>query len=88
LQLTPVFIAATLLGFASHAPAGIGVFDAAILLGLGGDDKDPLIAALLMFRTFYHFLPFVIALALFGSVEAWRSWHARRCVGGVAISDR
>jgi uncharacterized membrane protein YbhN (UPF0104 family) len=78
LQLTPVFIAATLLGFASHAPAGIGVFDATILLGLGGDDKDPLIAALLMFRTLYHFGPFVIALALFGFVEAWRSWRMQR----------
>jgi glycosyltransferase 2 family protein len=74
LRLTTVFIAATLLGFASHTPAGIGVFDAAILLGLGGeDDKEPLIAALLMFRLLYHFLPFVIALGLFGAVEGWRS---------------
>jgi hypothetical protein len=73
-----VFIAATLLGFASHAPAGIGVFDATILIGLGGDDKEPLIAALLMFRLLYHFLPFVIALGLFGSVEGWRSLRARR----------
>src|SRR5258708_30410076 len=46
-RLTAVFIAATLLGFASHAPAGLGVFDAAILLGLGRDDKEPLIATLL-----------------------------------------
>ena len=73
-----VFIAATLLGFASHSPAGLGVFDATILIGLGGDDKEPLIAALLMFRVLYHFLPFVIALGLFGSVEAWRGWRARR----------
>jgi uncharacterized membrane protein YbhN (UPF0104 family) len=73
-----VFIAATLLGFASHAPAGLGVFDATILIGLGGEDKEPLIAALLMFRLLYHFLPFVLALALFGSVEAWRGWRARR----------
>jgi glycosyltransferase 2 family protein len=73
-----VFIAATLLGFASHAPAGLGVFDATILIGLGGDDKEPLIAALLLFRLLYHFLPFVIALGLFGSVEAWRGWRARR----------
>ena len=36
-RLTAVFIAATLLGFASHAPAGLGVFDAAILVGLGGE---------------------------------------------------
>jgi uncharacterized membrane protein YbhN (UPF0104 family) len=76
-RLTTVFIAATLLGFASHAPAGIGVFDAAILLGLGGDDKEPLIAALLMFRCLYHFLPFVLALGLFGAVEGWRSLRAR-----------
>jgi hypothetical protein len=77
-RLTAVFIAATLLGFASHAPAGLGVFDAAILLGLGGDDKEPLIAALLMFRFLYHLLPFAIALALFGSVEGWRSLHKKR----------
>jgi hypothetical protein len=72
--MTAVFIAATLLGFASHTPAGLGVFDAAILLGLGGDDKEPLLAALLMFRFLYHFLPLVLALALFGGVEAWRAW--------------
>jgi glycosyltransferase 2 family protein len=73
-----VFIAATLLGFASHTPAGIGVFDATILVGLGGEDKEPLIAALLMFRVLYHFLPFVMALGLFGGVEAWRSWRTKR----------
>jgi glycosyltransferase 2 family protein len=72
-RLTTVFIAATLLGFASHAPAGLGVFDATILLGLGGEDKEPLLAALLMFRLLYHVLPFVLALGLFGTVEAWRS---------------
>jgi uncharacterized membrane protein YbhN (UPF0104 family) len=77
-RLTAVFIAATLLGFASHAPAGLGVFDAAILLGLGGDDQEPLIAALLMFRFLYHFLPFVIALGLFGGVEAWRGLRSRK----------
>jgi uncharacterized membrane protein YbhN (UPF0104 family) len=77
-RLTAVFIAATLLGFASHTPAGLGVFDAAILLGLGGDDKEPLIAALLMFRFLYHFLPFVLALGLFGAVEAWRSLRIKR----------
>ena len=77
-RLTAVFIAATLLGFASHTPAGLGVFDAAILLGLGGDDQEPLIAALLMFRFLYHFLPFVLALGLFGGVEAWRSLRMKR----------
>ena len=77
-RLTAVFIAATLLGFASHTPAGIGVFDAAILIGLGGEDREPLIAALLMFRFLYHFLPLVMALGLFGGVEGWRSLRAKR----------
>ena len=75
--VTAVFIAATLLGFASHTPAGIGVFDATILIGLGSDNKEPLIAALLMFRLLYHVLPFVLALCLFGGVEGWRSLRAR-----------
>ena len=73
-----VFIVATLLGFASHAPAGLGVFDATILLGLGGDDKEPLLAALLMFRVLYHLLPFVLAVVLFGAVEGCRGLRARQ----------
>ena len=77
-RLTAVFIAATLLGFASHAPAGLGVFDAAILVGLGDENREPLIAALLMFRLLYHLLPFVIALGLFGGAEGWRSLRAKR----------
>ncbi|MDO9561562.1 MAG: YbhN family protein, partial [Bradyrhizobium sp.] len=77
-RVVAVFIAATLLGFASHTPAGIGVFDAAILIGLAGDEKEPVIAALLMFRFLYHFLPLVLALALFGGLEGWRSLRARR----------
>lgn len=76
-RVIAVFIAASLLGFASHTPAGIGVFDAAILIGLAGDEKEPVIAALLMFRFLYHFLPFVLALGLFGGLEGWRSWLAR-----------
>jgi len=72
-----VFIAATLLGFASHTPAGIGVFDATFLIGLGKDDKEPLVAALLMFRLMYHFLPFIFALCVFGAVEGWRSLRRR-----------
>ena len=73
-----VFIAATLLGFASHTPAGIGVFDATFLIGLGNDDKEPLVAALLMFRLMYHFLPFIFALCVFGIVEGWRSLRRRK----------
>jgi len=82
-RVIAVFIAATLLGFASHTPAGIGVFDAAILIGLAGEQKEPVLAALLMFRFLYHFLPFVLALGLFGALEGWRSLRARNGPGGL-----
>ena len=72
-RLMAVFIAATLLGFASHSPAGLGVFDATILIGLGSEDREQMLAVLLMFRFLYHLVPLSIALALFGGVEAWRS---------------
>ena len=58
---------------ASPQTVRIGVFDATFLIGLGKDDKEPLVAALLMFRLMYHFLPFIFALGVFGVVEAWRS---------------
>jgi uncharacterized membrane protein YbhN (UPF0104 family) len=73
-----VFIAATLLGFASHAPAGIGVFDATILVGLGGENTEQLLAVLLLFRLFYHLIPFVLSLTLFGAVEAYRNMTRRK----------
>lgn len=72
-RVVVVFIAATLLGFASHSPGGLGVFDATILLGLDGDNKEQLVAVVLLFRLFYHVLPFLLALALFGMREGWRS---------------
>jgi uncharacterized membrane protein YbhN (UPF0104 family) len=68
-----VFIAATLLGFASHAPAGLGVFDATILIGLGGEHKEQLLAVLLLFRLLYHLTPFVLALCVFILSEWWNT---------------
>lgn len=88
-RLTAVFIAATLLGFASHVPAGLGVFDATILIGLGGEHREQLLAALLMFRFLYHLVPLSIALLLFGGVELWRNFHAKPLpAGGAESSDR
>jgi hypothetical protein len=81
LRLMAVFIAATLLGFASHAPAGLGVFDATILIGLGSQDREQLLAALLMFRFLYHFVPLSVALVLFGAIEALRSLRAKASRG-------
>ncbi len=65
-----IFVAATLLGFASHAPGGLGVFDAAMMVALWQFDKEDLLAGLLLFRLLYYIIPFVISLAILGIREA------------------
>ncbi len=57
-----IFVAATLLGFASHAPGGLGVFDAAMMVALWQFDKEDLLAGLLLFRLLYYIIPFVLSL--------------------------
>ncbi|MBV8745397.1 MAG: UPF0104 family protein [Xanthobacteraceae bacterium] len=70
------FVLATLLGFASHAPGGVGVFDAAMLVGLHQYAKEELLAALLLFRLLYYIVPFAIALVFLGCRELWTSARA------------
>jgi uncharacterized membrane protein YbhN (UPF0104 family) len=69
--LLVVFVSATLLGFASHAPGGLGVFDAAMLVALWQFDKEDLVAGLLLFRVLYYLVPFVFALSILGVREIW-----------------
>jgi uncharacterized membrane protein YbhN (UPF0104 family) len=73
-----IFVAATLLGFASHAPGGLGVFDAAMMVALWQFDKEDLLAGLLLFRLLYYIIPFVLALGVLGIREALLSRAARR----------
>ena len=69
--LMVVFVSATLLGFASHAPGGLGVFDAAMLVALWQFNKEDLLAGLLLFRLLYYICPFVVAVAILGMRELW-----------------
>ena len=59
-----IFVSATLLGFASHSPGGLGVFDAAMLVGLWQMDREDLLAGMLLFRMLYYVAPFVISVIL------------------------
>jgi uncharacterized membrane protein YbhN (UPF0104 family) len=79
-----IFVAATLLGFASHAPGGLGVFDAAMMIALWQFDKEDLLAGLLLFRLLYYIVPFVISLAILGTREIWLGRVARRLARPVA----
>src|SRR6201994_3454382 len=59
-----IFVSATLLGFASHSPGGLGVFDAAMLVGLWQMEKEELLGGMLLFRVLYYLSPFVISVIL------------------------
>jgi glycosyltransferase 2 family protein len=68
-SLAVIFVSATLLGFASHAPGGIGVFDAAMLVALWQFEKEELLAGLLVFRLLYYIVPFALSLVILGVRE-------------------
>ena len=81
-SLAVVFILATLLGFASHAPGSLGVFDAAMLVALPEFSKEQLLATLLVFRVLYFVIPFATAISIMGTRELWLNvvvpWQQRR----------
>lgn len=76
-----VFVSATLLGFASHSPGGLGVFDAGMLVALWQYDREELLAGLLIFRLLYYITPFALSLAILGVRELIISMSRRRDVG-------
>jgi uncharacterized membrane protein YbhN (UPF0104 family) len=73
-----IFVTATLLGFASHAPGGLGVFDAAMLIALYQFNKEDLLAGLLLFRLLYYIIPFVLSLIILGVRETVLGGAGRR----------
>ena len=82
ISLAVVFILATLLGFASHAPGSIGVFDAAMLVALPQFGREQLLATLVVFRILYFLIPFGFAISIMGTRELWLNvvlpWQERR----------
>jgi uncharacterized membrane protein YbhN (UPF0104 family) len=59
-----IFVTGTLLGTVSHVPSGLGVIEAALLLGLPQFGKEELLAALLTFRVIYFVIPFLLATSV------------------------
>ena len=83
-----VYVFGSLLGIASNAPGGIGVFEATMLKTVPTHSQAELFAALLLFRLFYYLLPFVTALALLGAHESIRRWKSLRdAMGGNTDGD-
>ena len=72
------YVLGCILGIASHAPGGIGVFEATMLKFVPAPSTASLFASLLLFRIIYYLAPFVFALALLGANEGLRRWTALR----------
>lgn len=86
-----IFVSATLLGFASHSPGGLGVFDAAMLYGImhfdTQFDKEELLAGMLLFRLLYYIVPFVISVILLTCREIIVGARARRAAASIRKLD-
>jgi uncharacterized membrane protein YbhN (UPF0104 family) len=74
LQVLACYLIALTLGLWSQVPAGLGVFEATILVLIRAqqDEIAPVIAALLAFRAIYYLLPFALGCALLAVVELAR----------------
>lgn len=96
-----IFFGAVGLGIVSHSPGGLGVFEAAIIAGLGAAGRSDVLAALLLYRVIYTILPFVVAAAGLGAIMGiarrhdltggarmvWRAFHplAPPVAAGIAL---
>jgi len=83
-----VFVSATLLGFLSHAPGSLGIFDATTLIALPHFQTEDLLASLLIFRILYFVAPFAVAVLMLGTRELWLARRARTLSRGGDTTPR
>ncbi len=73
-----IYVFACILGVASNAPGGIGVFEATMLKAVPVASEDALLASLVLFRVIYYLVPFLFALAFLGAHEGFHRWNSLR----------
>ncbi|MBX9933393.1 MAG: lysylphosphatidylglycerol synthase domain-containing protein [Methylobacterium sp.] len=73
-----IYVLAAMLGIASNAPGGLGVFEATILIALSSLPRDQVLGALLLFRVCYYLVPFGLALVMLGAYEILRRLRRAR----------
>ncbi|MCI0466842.1 MAG: lysylphosphatidylglycerol synthase domain-containing protein [Beijerinckiaceae bacterium] len=78
LSFAATYVFACILGVASNAPGGIGVFEAAMLNVVPVASGEALLASLVLFRVIYYLVPFLFALAFIGAHEGFRHWTSLR----------
>ncbi|MBC7504158.1 MAG: UPF0104 family protein [Sandarakinorhabdus sp.] len=72
-----IYAVAMVVGALSHSPGGLGVFEGVILLLMPLAPKAGVLAALVMFRLIYTYIPFLLGLVVIAVLE-WRALRARR----------
>lgn len=73
-----IFIAAVWLGILSHAPGGLGAFEATIIAGFGAAGRSDVLASLLLYRLIYTVLPFAVAASGLAVAAALAHRHQLR----------
>ncbi|MGU3539146.1 bifunctional lysylphosphatidylglycerol flippase/synthetase MprF [Methylobacterium sp. A54F] len=66
------YVAATVVGLASHAPGGLCAFEATLIASLGLGGRADVLGALVAYRIIYTLLPFGLAILGLGAVELHR----------------
>jgi glycosyltransferase 2 family protein len=69
-----IYVFAALIGAVSHAPGGVGVFEAVMLGAVPAPSQEALLAALLLFRAIYFVFPFALAVVLLGLEKGSSRW--------------
>ncbi|WP_132254331.1 bifunctional lysylphosphatidylglycerol flippase/synthetase MprF [Methylobacterium segetis] len=67
-----IYVAATVVGIASHAPGGLGAFEATLIASLGAGGRADMLGGLLAYRIIYTLLPFAAAILGLSSAELVR----------------
>ncbi len=76
LTFLTIYAVAMVVGALSHSPGGLGVFEGVILLLMPEAPKAGVLAALVLFRLIYTYIPFLLGLL----VIAWHEWAALRSI--------
>lgn len=58
------YVVAMVVALLTHAPGGLGVFEAVVLVSLPDVDKPALISALIVYRLIYYWVPLLLAALL------------------------
>ncbi len=72
-----IYSVAMVAGAMSHAPGGLGVFELVVVALLPASPKAEVLAALVLFRVIYTYVPFALGLVVIGIGEL-RALRARR----------